>query len=347
MTLFRSLAPQARPRAATGIDDALWRRVIAGLPFLAGLTDAELVRLRELALLFLHEKEMHGAGGLELTDEIRLAIAVQACLPVLNLGLDPYDGWVGVVVYPGEFRVRRQELDEDGVMHEWDDELSGEAWPGGPVLLSWEDVTLGAAAAEDGGEPGYNVVIHEFAHKIDMLKRRGGRLPDAARRTWTPRPGRARSSRRTRGSSAWWSAEQETLLDPYAAEHPAEFFAVASEAFFTDPHALRKEFPGAVRPARALLSPGPGGAAAGAAGALAAQQEVPHDRDLVGVHQRRRVADAAQSRRLRHAGRVGLHPLDGVAREQIRQARRGSRASDSSPSPTPARARGPCAARRR
>ena len=112
---------------------------------------------------------MHGAGGLELTDEIRLAIAVQAVLPVLNLGLDLYGGWVGIVVYPGEFRVRRQEPDEDGVVHEWDDELSGEAWPGGPVLLSWEDVTLGTAAPEDGGEPGYNVVIHEFAHKIDML----------------------------------------------------------------------------------------------------------------------------------------------------------------------------------
>jgi MtfA peptidase len=240
VTLFRSWRRKRLVRAAR-IDDALWRRVIAGLPFLAGMSDDELGRLRELALLFVHEKEMHGAGGLELTDEIRLAIAVQAVLPVLNLGLDPYEGWVGVVVYPGEFRVRRRELDEDGVMHEWDDELSGEAWPGGPVLLSWEDVALGNAAPEQGGEPGYNVVIHEFAHKIDMLKGEANGYPtphrDMDRTAW----GRALESAYAR-FVGMVEREQETLLDPYAAEHPAEFFAVASEAFFTDPHTLKKEF---------------------------------------------------------------------------------------------------------
>src|SRR5262245_53555947 len=120
MPLFRTWRRKRILRRAR-IDEALWRRVLAGLPFLAGLSDAELARLRELALLFLHEKQMHGAGGLELTDEIRLAIALQAVLPILNLGLDLYDGWVGVVVYPSEFRVHRQELDEDGVMHEWED----------------------------------------------------------------------------------------------------------------------------------------------------------------------------------------------------------------------------------
>jgi MtfA peptidase len=240
VTLFRSWRRKRLVRAAR-IDDALWRRVIAGLPFLAGMSDDELGRLRELALLFVHEKEMHGAGGLELTDEIRLAIAVQAVLPVLNLGLDPYEGWVGVVVYPGEFRVRRRELDDDGVMHEWDDELSGEAWPGGPVLLSWEDVALGNAAPEQGGEPGYNVVIHEFAHKIDMLKGEANGYPtphrDMDRTAW----GRALESAYAR-FVGMVEREQETLLDPYAAEHPAEFFAVASEAFFTDPHTLKKEF---------------------------------------------------------------------------------------------------------
>jgi len=242
MSLFRSWR-RRRVLRRSGIDDALWRRVIGGLPFLAGLSADEAARLRELALLFLHEKEMHGAGGLELTDEIRLAIAVQAVLPVLNLGLDLYDGWVGVVVYPREFRVRRQETDEDGVVHEWDDELSGEAWPGGPVVLSWEDVALGTAAPENGGEPGYNVVIHEFAHKIDM---RGGEADG------TPRPhadmDRGAWERALESAYARFvgrvEREVETLLDPYAAEHPAEFFAVASETFFTDPHNLQEEFPG-------------------------------------------------------------------------------------------------------
>jgi Mlc titration factor MtfA (ptsG expression regulator) len=225
------------------IDEGLWQRVCGRLPFLAGLSAEELARLRELALLFLHEKEMAGAGGLELTDEIRLEIALQACLPILNLGIDVYDGWVGIVVYPSEFRVRRQELDEDGVMHEYDDELSGEAWPGGPVLISWEDVELGKAAPGDGGEPGYNVIIHEFAHKIDMLSGEADGYP-------TPHADMDAAAWRRTLESAYArfvgmvERERDTLLDPYAAEHPAEFFAVASETFFTDPHALRREFPG-------------------------------------------------------------------------------------------------------
>jgi len=240
--VFRTWRRKRVIRRAT-IDEALWNRVVAQLPFLAGLPADDARRLRELAVLFLHEKEIAAAGGLELTDAIRLAIALQACLPILNLGLDFYDGWVGVVVYPGEFRVRRQELDDDGVMHEWDDELSGEAWPGGPVALSWEDVELGAAPAAAGGEPGYNVVIHEFAHKIDMLKGEADGFPlphaDMDAGVW----------QRTLESAyarfvGMVDRERETLLDPYGAEHPAEFFAVTSEAFFTDPHALREEFPG-------------------------------------------------------------------------------------------------------
>jgi Mlc titration factor MtfA (ptsG expression regulator) len=221
----------------------LWDRVVARLPFLAGLSADETARLRELAILFLHEKELTGAGGLELTDEIRLAVALQACLPILNLGIDFYAGWVGVVVYPTEFKVRRQEVDDDGVMHEWDDELSGEAWPGGPVLLSWEDVELGAASPEEGGEAGYNVVIHEFAHKIDMIKGEADGFPtphadmDAAAWHRTLEAAYAKFT-------GMVDREKETLLDPYAAEHPAEFFAVASETFFTDPHALKEELPG-------------------------------------------------------------------------------------------------------
>jgi len=242
MSLFRTWR-RKRVLKRTGIDDALWGRVVAGLPFLAGLSREESARFRELALLFLHEKEMHGAGGFALTDEIRLAITVQAVLPILNLGLDFYDGWVGVVVYPSEFRVRRQEVDEDGVVHEWQDDLSGEAWPGGPVLLSWEDVTIGTATPEEGGEPGYNVVIHEFAHKIDMLKGEADGYPkphpDMDRGVWE----RTLESAYAR-FAGMVDREVETLLDPYAAEHPAEFFAVASETFFTDPHALKEEFPG-------------------------------------------------------------------------------------------------------
>ncbi len=120
------------------IDDALWQRSTARLRFLP-----QEPKLRDMALLFLAEKEFAGAHDLAVTDEMRLSIAAQACLPVLELGLDWYAGWRGVIVYPGDFRVRRQETDEHGVVHEWDDELAGEAMVGGPVVLSWD------AAAHD------------------------------------------------------------------------------------------------------------------------------------------------------------------------------------------------------
>ena len=215
-------------------DDALWRQVTGGLPFLRGLTDAQWQRLKDYAVLFLDEKQMHGARGFILTDAVRLSIAVQACLPILNLGLDAYQGWVGIVIYPGEFKVRRREMDESGVVHEFDDELSGEAWPGGPVILSWQDVELGAA--------GYNVVIHEFAHKLHMIR---GDMDDFP-------PPRADMDREL-WLSAWDAAYAafcaqvdrgaRTFIDPYASEQPAEFFAVLSEAFFTSPREVRATYP--------------------------------------------------------------------------------------------------------
>jgi len=234
------------------IDDALWRSVTAGLPFLDSLDQAELARLRDMALIFLDEKELHGAHGLVLTDDVRLAIALQACLPALNLGLDVYEGWIGIVVHPGEFKVRREEVDESGVVHEWEDELAGESWPGGPVVLSWADVRL--------GEVGYNVVIHEFAHKIDMLNGDADGFPFAhsgmdAKAWHSALEGSyerfaaavERGARRTRkpedGLVAIDERGRELPFDPYAAEHPAEFFAVMSEEFFTDPLTLRDEFP--------------------------------------------------------------------------------------------------------
>ena len=216
------------------IDEALWARVASGLSFLRGLSAEEAARLRELVVLFLSEKEMHGARGLKLTDEVRLSIAAQACLPILNLGLDAYSGWVGVVVYPGEFRVRKEEMDENGVVHTSDEDLAGEAWPGGPVILSWEDVRL--------AERGYNVVIHEFAHKLHMDGEGDENFPAARAGTdaakW--RKTLEESYRRFCGEV---DAGEPTFIDPYAAEHPAEFFAVMSEAFFTESAVLARDWP--------------------------------------------------------------------------------------------------------
>ena len=210
------------------IDDVLWQNTLARHPFLPRTE-----KLRELALLFLAEKQVVGVSGLRLTDAMRVDIAAQACLPVLELGLDWYAGWSGIVVYPGDFRVRRKELDADGVLHEWEDDLAGEAMPGGPVVLSWD------ATAHD---PAINVVIHEFAHKLDMLNGAADGLP----------PLHAGMDRR-----AWHNAfnlayegfcdaverGRDTWLDPYAAESPAEFFAVVSEAFFEAPAETRRRYP--------------------------------------------------------------------------------------------------------
>jgi Mlc titration factor MtfA (ptsG expression regulator) len=216
------------------LDEALWQRVTGRLPFLQGLTEADVGRLKDYATLFLREKEMHGARGFVLTDAVRLSIAVQACLPILNLGPEAYRGWVGIVIYPGEFKVRREHVDESGVVHEYDDALSGEAWPGGPVILSWQDVSL--------GEAGYNVVIHEFAHKLHMSR---GDMDDF--------PPPHADMERGRWLAVWDSAYDRfcgqvdrgvnTEIDPYASEQPAEFFAVLSETFFTSPQAVRTPFP--------------------------------------------------------------------------------------------------------
>jgi Mlc titration factor MtfA (ptsG expression regulator) len=206
------------------IDEALWPL----LPFLPRTQ-----KLKDLTLLFLAEKPFAGTHGLEVSDAMRLSIAAQACLPILELGLDWYSGWTGVVVYPGDFRVRRSEVDEDGVVHEWDDELAGEAMPGGPVVLSWD------ATAHD---PLMNVVIHEFAHKLDMLDGvADGRPPLHAGmdgRAWQKAFDAA-----FEGLCDAVERGRDTWLDPYAAEHPAEFFAVISEAFFEDPGETRRRYP--------------------------------------------------------------------------------------------------------
>jgi Mlc titration factor MtfA (ptsG expression regulator) len=210
------------------IDDGLWQRATSSLSFLPSSP-----RLRQLVLLFLAEKQFTGAHGLELTDEMRVAIAAQACLPILELGLDWYAGWTGIVVYPGDFRVQRTEVDENGVVHEWDDELAGEAMPGGPVVISWD------AAAYD---PHINVVIHEFAHKLDMVNGVADGMPPL-HPGMDPRAWAQAFSEAYEGFGEALERGKDTWLDPYAAEHPSEFFAVISEAFFEEPAETQRRYP--------------------------------------------------------------------------------------------------------
>ena len=220
------------------LPDALWQEALAALPFLGRLSDEEKARLRRLSEDFLGEKEFTSAGGLELTDAMCVSIAVQGCLPILNLGLQRYRDWVGIVVYPDEFIIPRSVEDEFGVVHEYDDVASGEAWDGGPLLISWRD-------AQMAGE-GYNVVIHEFAHKLDMQSGEADGVPPlptgVVRQEWEATLLAAYDDFCALVEQAEEHGE-ETLLDPYAAESPGEFFAVMSETFFEAPTILREEYP--------------------------------------------------------------------------------------------------------
>ncbi|MEX8494200.1 zinc-dependent peptidase [Sphaerotilus sp.] len=224
------------------IPDELWLETLRAYPFLKRRPLQDLLSLRELATLFLSEKEFSTAGELELTDAMAVAVAAQACVPVLHLpgGLSLYGGFVGIVLHPQEVVVQRRWSDEAGVVHSGDEVLAGEAMEGGPVMLSWQDVQM--AGEPDRAEDGYNVVIHEFIHVLDM--RHGGidgmpALPNRAmRERWLDVMARALAQH-----TAEVAAEQPTWLDPYAAQGPEEFFPVTAEAFFVAPDGLHAEFP--------------------------------------------------------------------------------------------------------
>ena len=226
---------RARILRRSHIDDGLWQRTLDHNPVLVGLSEDERSRLHERVALFLHAKQIHGAAGLEPDEEMNLTIAVQACILTLNLPADWYDGWVEIIVYPDEFVPNVQWQDEFGIVHEGREVHSGEAWLHGPVILSWTDIA-------HGGTDGVNVVIHEFAHKIDMLDGVANGCPplhtQMSRERWSAVFGSA-----YRDFCAKVDKKISITIDPYGAESPAEFFAVMSEAFFEMPEAVRSPYP--------------------------------------------------------------------------------------------------------
>ena len=217
-----------------------WHSAVSRLSILHGLSEEELGRLRELATLFLNEKQVVAAGGFALDDETRIKIAAQACLPILNLGLDYYAGWVEVIVYPDEFVPEHEFMDEAGVVHVVRDATMGESWERGPVVLS------GADAVRGGEHDGVNVVIHELAHKLDMLNGDTNGFPPLHREMSAEQWAQTFSAAYA-DLCAKAGREMETAIDPYGAESPAEFFAVTSEVFFETPHVLQREYPDVYR----------------------------------------------------------------------------------------------------
>ena len=215
----------------------LWAEVIEKLVILQGMTAVEKAHLRELTTLFLHKKQFIGVQELQLTDTMCLFIAAQACLPALGLGFGCLSGWTEIIVYPGAFRISRDDRDAAGVVHHQEQALIGESWSRGPFIVSWDDVERDM----QGKESGRNVVIHEIAHKLDMLNGPADGYPPLHH-------GMAVTKWSTALNAAYEGLVRQVehhhriCINPYAASSPAEFFAVISEYFFCAPEILHTHF---------------------------------------------------------------------------------------------------------
>lgn len=239
------------PRTPVPAD--LWQQTLQSFPFLLELCAPEQRRLRELAGLFLEDKEFYGGHGLQITDAMAVAIAAQACLPVLHFGpgacpLSWYDDFVGIVVHPAQVLAHRETMDEIGVVHQYDEVLAGETMHEGPIMLSWQDVTASSS------ERGYNVVIHEFAHKLDLRDGVANGCPPLpagflglgsfrkAREHWLSTLQAAFEDFREQVSLAERFGAEPPWLDAYGAQSIDEFFAVACESYFVNRPRFAQDF---------------------------------------------------------------------------------------------------------
>ncbi len=236
LTRLRRLWYRHRSRWAAADWDAVYRH----LPSARHLDTGERRRAGRLAVAFLADKVIEGAAGVEVDDATRLLIAANAVLPILNIGLAAYRGWHAVVVYPGAFIADGEFIDQDGIVHRQRRVLAGEAWQQGPVILSRTDIYRTQYRND-------NVVIHEFAHKLDFGNGSVNGMPPLRggmdRRQWTS--AMSDGYRRLCDGPNYGAGDPQGLpFDPYACESPGEFFAVMTEAFFVDPKQLRDHLPG-------------------------------------------------------------------------------------------------------
>jgi Mlc titration factor MtfA (ptsG expression regulator) len=217
------------------VADPLWRRALTACPLARRLGAEQQKNLRHLAAVFLARKRFHALAGAVLDDYWRLLIAMQACLPALQQGAGSLRGWREVLIYPGEFKVRRSHHDDrTGVVTKVDETRIGEAWEHGPLVLSLADVQLDLEQPWDG----YNAVVHEMAHKLDMLDGPADGVPplvEIPRRRWIHQFQQA--FERLRDTS------QDSPIDSYATESPSEYFAVVSEMHYSQPALLRQTEP--------------------------------------------------------------------------------------------------------
>ncbi len=232
-----------------------WRRIVRrNVPYLSLLSAEDRTELDGKTAVFLDEKRFEGAGGLRITDAIRLTIAAQACILLLHRKTDFYPGLYSIIVYPGPYLARHRVRDGSGLVTEGMQGRSGESWREGAVVLSWADVRRDAAEMGSG----HNVVFHEFAHQLDAeTGRTDGApiLPDPTMyETWARvfHEAYERLRREIEGGG-------EGPLRPYGALNPAEFFAVATETFFERPRDLLREMPELYGQLRAYYKQDPAG----------------------------------------------------------------------------------------
>ncbi len=228
---------QERIVRRSSVTDDEWNDAFQNLSLLNRLTAQEKAKLKRLAILFLYYKSLETVGELQITTAMQLTIALQACLLILNLGLDWYDGWVAVVIYPGAFSRQRKYIDEYGVEHIDKANLSGESWQRGPVVLSWDD------SVHHSEIDGHNVVLHEFAHKLDMRNGKANGFPPLHKGMSAPQW--AEEFNKAYKDFELRIQEHNLIpIDHYAAESPAEFFAVLTELFFEKPVIIKDYYPG-------------------------------------------------------------------------------------------------------
>jgi Mlc titration factor MtfA (ptsG expression regulator) len=218
---------------------AAWRDILEHrVPAVRELPPSLRRQLEQHIQVFVAEKPFIGCDGQPITDEVRVTIAAQACLLLLNRRTDYFPNLRQVLVYPGAFIVERLRAEPSGILQEERQALSGESWTQGQVVLSWQDALEGAAAPHDGR----NVVIHEFAHQLDQQKGYANGAPWLGRRDryaqWSQVLGVEFA--RLQGAAAVGEA---SLVSHYGATNPAEFFAVASEVFFEQPREMASLHP--------------------------------------------------------------------------------------------------------
>jgi Mlc titration factor MtfA (ptsG expression regulator) len=214
-----------------------WRELLeARLPLYARMPMDLRLRLEPVVRAFLADVEFVGCAGLEVTDEMRLVIAAQACLLIVEHGPDAYSSLRSVLVYPDEFVVEEAEEDEAGVVIEGTRVLSGQTFETDRIVLSWRDVRESSPNGD-----AYNVVLHEFAHYLDHSV--GGALTSVSSRHEALKDWHEILEREYQALCDAVERGEETLIDPYGAEDPAEFFAVATETFFELPHEMRELHP--------------------------------------------------------------------------------------------------------